>query len=283
MSDIAPAGSALVERPRPSARARSLHRRDEAAVARLLSQDPVQNVYLRSELRSGLAPGEWLGVDHDGELRSVVAGGALLVPWIDGRGDAELLGAALVANNVRMLVGPRESVLALHHALGRRAREIRAPQLLMSVDTRALRRVSTGPMRLATAADLDDLVRAAASMHREEMGVDPLLVDAAGWRARMRQLIDRGWSWVWRERGRIVFKAELSAWTPEAVQVQGVYTTPDARRRGIATRGLGTMCDALLASSALCTLYVNHYNAVALKLYDRLGFQTVSSFATVIY
>ena len=78
-------------------------------------------------------------------------------------------------------------------------------------------------------------------------------------------------------------KAELSAWTPEAVQIQGVYTAPTMRGRGIATQALAAMCAALLQESALCTLYVNHYNAAALGVYRRVGFEQVATFATVIY
>jgi len=265
------------------ARARELTRKDEAALATLLATEPVQNVYLRSELRSGVRPGEWWGVEDDRGLRSVVSGGALLVPWLDRDGDAGLLAPALVSRGVRMLVGPRDPVLALHAALGRPAREVRHPQLLLGVGRRTLMTPPSVPLRRATRHDLEQLVVAAAAMHREEMGVDPLSVDANAWRARMTSLIDRGWSWVWRERGQILFKAELSAWTPEAVQIQGVYTAPQARGRGIATSALAAMCIALLGDSATCTLYVNHYNSVAISLYRRIGFTEVATFATVIY
>jgi len=99
----------------------------------------------------------------------------------------------------------------------------------------------------------------------------------------MESLVERGWSWVWIERGEVLFKAELSAWMPDAVQIQGVYTHPGRRRRGIGTGGLATLCAVLLRETPVCTLYVNHYNAQALRLYDRLGFRKAGDFATVIY
>jgi len=257
--------------------------RDEGRVARLLAADPIQNAYLRSELRAGLSPGEWWGVEVGSRLTSVVSGGALLVPWITRSEDAGLLVRALSGRSIFMLVGPSRSVLELHRALGRPARDVREPQLLLAVARGSLAGAPPAPLRRATPTDLEELVVAAANMHREEMGVDPLAIDAGGWRRRMAHLIDRGWSWVWRDRGRILFKAELSAWTPEAVQIQGVYTDPDVRGRGIATAALASMCRALLADTALCTLYVNHYNAIALSLYRRVGFSSVSTFATVMY
>ena len=113
--------------------------------------------------------------------------------------------------------------------------------------------------------------------------MDPYAGDPAGWRRRMASFIDRGWSWVWTEAGEVVFKAELSAWTPEVAQLQGVYTSPRHRRRGIAHAGLAAVCAQVLASVPRCTLYVNGYNTGALRLYAGLGFRPAGTFATVIY
>ena len=89
-------------------------------------------------------------------------------------------------------------------------------------------------------------------MHREEMGVDPLAVDAPAWRNRMLSLIERRWSWVWMRDREVIFKAELSAWTPEVVQIQGVYTarttagraSPAPGSRRCASRCSATSLDA---------------------------------------
>jgi predicted GNAT family acetyltransferase len=131
--------------------------------------------------------------------------------------------------------------------------------------------------------DLDRLTVAAADMHREEMGVDPMAIDPSGWRTRMGTLIQRGWSWVWTDNDEVVFKAELSAWTPEAVQVQGVYTAPRHRNRGVATAAMAAVCRAVLEGVPVCTLYVNHYNTAARRVYERLGFEQVASLATLMY
>ncbi len=74
----------------------------------------------------------------------------------------------------------------------------------------------------------------------EEIGVDPLKRDADGFRWRTRQQIEEGRSWLWLEEGVIRFKAEASAWTPAAVQLQQVWVDPQARRRGYARRALAT-------------------------------------------
>ena len=54
----------------------------------------------------------------------------------------------------------------------------------------------------------------------------------------------------------ILFKAEASAWTPSAVQLQQVWVDPGARRRGHAQRALRDLCRLLLARTPLVCLFV---------------------------
>ncbi|TMD98243.1 MAG: GNAT family N-acetyltransferase [Chloroflexi bacterium] len=263
-----------------------LSARDSGAVLDLLDGDRVANAFLRSELRLGaLSGGGWWGVERGGRITAALLAGPLVIPCVPDEQDAVLLGGVLDRHSPpRMMVGPRDQVHALHRArrLAPTPREVRDPQPLMALRRERLSADGEPAVRRAELGDLDLLVVAAAAMHREEMGIDPLAIDPAGWRARMAVLVDRGWSWVWMDGDEVLFKAELSAWTAEVVQVQGVYTAPDARSRGIATRGLAAVCRALHAEVPTCSLYVNHFNAAALRVYTRLGFETVGEFATLI-
>ena len=81
----------------------------------------------------------------------------------------------------------------------------------------------------------------------------------------------------------VLFKAELSAWTPEVVQIQGVYTAPKYRGRGIAHAGLAAVCTHVFRDVPRCSLYVNQYNVIAQRVYQRLGFKPADMFATVMY
>jgi uncharacterized protein len=268
---------------RSAVRATRLGGRDLRRVERLLDQDPVANVYLRGELRPGLS-GQWWGVSDGDALRAVALGGSLTVSCIPDTADAEALAISLEASlPPRILVGPRDATIALHAALQRPARDIRDRQALLAVDGDTPMPATEVPVRHATPADLDQLVLAAAAMHREELGIDPMIVDSSWWRARMATLVHRGWSWVWTERGEVVFKAELSALAPGVAQLQGVFTAPDHRRRGIAALSLAAICRELFAQVAICSLYVNQGNDAALSLYRRLGFQPRGEYATVIY
>ena len=97
-------------------------------------------------------------------------------------------------------------------------------------------------LRDATVDDLDLLVPACAAAHREELGSDPLRADAEGFRWRTRAQIEDGRSWIWTDNGTILFKAEASAWTPSAVQLQQVWVDPEVRNRGHAQRALRDLC-----------------------------------------
>jgi RimJ/RimL family protein N-acetyltransferase len=255
-------------------------------LAALIDREPVTNVYLRSELRLGFEIGDWWGAFAGDELTSVVLGWSLVVPYIPDAGAAQPLAQALTTGaQPRMVVGHRPSVMALHNAFRppRPARELRDPQPLLTLDRGDLRGEASSEVRLSTRDDLEALILAAARMHREEMGIDPLAVDAPAWRNRMMSLIERRWSWIWMREHEVVFKAELSAWTPEVVQIQGVYTAPHYRGRGIARAGLAAVCEQVFIDVPRCSLYVNQYNVIAQRVYERLGFRPADVFATVMY
>ena len=259
---------------------------EAAALERLLDDDRVHNVYLRSELRLLGTAAPWWCVSDGSELRAAVLAGPLTVPYVPDPADAPRLADATRAHTPpHLMVGPREAVLALHaqHQHRRAAREIRDPQPVMVVDRARLRVLPPAPLRSTTRRDVALLADAAGMMHREEMSGDGAPPDGAAWRARMTQLVDRGWSWAWIENGEVVFKAELSAWTPDVVQVQGVFTAPTRRGRGVATAGMTALCALLLETVPLVTLYVNGYNEAALKVYRRVGFEEQGQFATVMY
>jgi ribosomal protein S18 acetylase RimI-like enzyme len=255
-------------------------------LAALIDREPVNNVYLRSELRLGFEAGDWWGAFEEDELASVVLGWSLVVPYIPDIEAAAPLAHALAASaQPRMIVGHRASVMALHNAFRppRPARELRDPQPLMILDRGELQGVPSPEVRLSTRNDLEALIVAAARMHREEMGVDPLVVDAPAWRMRMLSLIERRWSWLWMHDHEVLFKAELSAWTPDVVQIQGVYTAPKYRGQGIARAGLAAVCTSVFRDVPRCSLYVNQYNVIAQRVYERLGFRQTDVFATVMY
>ena len=73
----------------------------------------------------------------------------------------------------------------------------------------------------------------------------------------------------------IRFKAEASAWTPAAVQLQQVWVDPPARRQGYAARALRDLIRLLLEHVPTVCLFVRAENAPAIRLYESIGMQHV--------
>ncbi len=274
---------------------RQLWAADAAALEECLGQSPLDNVYLRSELKHGaLRQGALYGVEHPGQRGVIFAAvmvGPLVVPWAPGSRDLMALAEALRprAHLVQLLVGPRDQVAALQQLL---APQLRPPRLLRAEQPHyAISAAELGdppvelpsPIRRATLADFDQVLTAGAAMHLEEVGFDPLQSDPDGFRHRVQTLIRRGWIHVWMVDGRLAFKAECAAVTAEAIQLQGVWTRPDLRHRGLGTSGMATLCRQLLRETQAVTLFVNDFNLGAIRVYERVGFQRIGTMRSVLF
>ena len=104
------------------------------------------------------------------------------------------------------------------------------------------------------------------------------------YRARVLQLITRGWSFARFEGGRVVFKAEVACVSPSAAQVQGVWVPPDRRGEGLATSGMAAVVEAVRQDIApTVSLYVNDWNTAARRAYATVGFEQTATFATLMF
>jgi hypothetical protein len=244
------------------------------------AEEPVERVFLEDIARRGL--GRFSAVaGAGGRLEALCHVGANIVP--SGSGSAAFADAA-ARSGARMLIGEERSVGELWDAARRRMprpRDDRPGQPVYAL------REAPGPgetgIRAARLLDLDLLVPACAEAHREEIGIDPLRRDAEGFRWRTRQQIEEGRSWLWVEEGVILFKAEASAWTPAAVQLQQVWVDPQARRRGYARRALADLCRLLLEHVPAVCLFVRPENDPALALYDSLGMTRELMYRSLVF
>ena len=141
---------------------------------------------------------------------------------------------------------------------------MRAAQPLMAIDGPPP--VAAGPGgRRVRLDELDILLPASIAMFTEEVGVSPLAGDGgASYRARVAELVRSGRAFARIEDGRVVFKAEVGAATPQACQVQGVWVRPEYRGRGLAAPGMAAVVDLARESiSPVVSLYVNDFNTPA--------------------
>jgi hypothetical protein len=244
------------------------------------SGDPVERVFLEDVARRGL--GRFVGIgERGGPLEALCHVGVNVVP--SGQGCGAFADRA-AAGRPRMIIGEEGAVAELWDELrGRlpRVRDDRPGQPVYALDE-APEPGETG-LRQATMDDLELLVPACAAAHREEIGIDPLVRDAAGFRWRTRAQIEEGRSWLWADGGTILFKAEASAWTPSAVQIQQVWVDPDARGRGHGQRGMRDLCRLLLRRVAVVCLFVRPENERAIRLYDAIGMRRTHSFRSLIF
>jgi len=94
--------------------------------------------------------------------------------------------------------------------------------------------------------------------------------------------IEEARSWLWEVDGVIRFKAEASAWTPSAVQLQQVWVDPPARRQGFATRALRDLVRILLERTPVVTLFVRRDNLAAISLYEALEMRLVLRYRSIL-
>jgi ribosomal protein S18 acetylase RimI-like enzyme len=120
--------------------------------------------------------------------------------------------------------------------------------------------------------DLDELVPVSARMSSEDFEIDFWRIDKRQVRRRLVEKVRDGRAWVYREEGRIVFKADVAVTSPSGVQIEGVYTAEDHRGRGIASRCMAEVSRRLIATTPIVTLHVASHNTPARKAYERAGF-----------
>jgi uncharacterized protein len=267
---------------------------DVEAMLELTARDPVVNVFADHRTRLTRLDPRWLGGEvwgwyEDGALVSACHSGANLVPVGATPSAAEVFAQRALATPRRCatIVGPAEQVEAMWSVLEPQwegAREVRRRQPHLEISSAP--RVTPDPaVRRTVASDLDVLYPSCVAMYTEEVGVSPELGGGASlYRARIAQLIAKGWSFARIEDGQVVFKAEVAAASPHACQVQGVYVDPARRGEGLAAGGMAAVVEMALGSIApVVSLYVNEHNVAARRAYASVGFEQTAEFTTVMF
>jgi hypothetical protein len=258
---------------------RLVRRPDLARILAFCDEDPVERVFLADVATRGL--GRFVALEDDGRLGAVCHVGANVVP--SGRGTARFADAA-AESEPRMIVGEERAVSELWDVVGGRL-----PRPLDDRPGQPVYVLEAPPppgdsgLRAATLGDLGILVPAAAKAYLEEVGVDAYRRDPALFEWRTRTQIEQGRSWIWREDGRILFKAEASAWTDKAVQLQQVWVEPELRGRGFAKRALADLCRLLVARTPVVCLFVRPENAAAIALYEGIGMRRTITYRSLIF
>lgn len=275
---------------------KALEDEDVAGALAFLQRDPLVNVYLISRLleERAVAATQIFSVCYNGGIVLLAALSTNIVLAADREMPRDVVESAMamIAERITTTMIPVRAIISpapLVELLWQRLRVRLDPPTVvrMNQPVYAIGRHLDFPdlteTRYSTMADLDRLVPACAAMHKEEVGIDPLDRDAAGYRERIRELIEKSRSIVLVRDRRIVSKCEFSAVTNDAVQLMGVWTAPAYRRRGLAELTLREVCGHLSRRGRKVTLFVNDFNLPAIGLYERLGFERIGMNRALIW
>lgn len=264
-------------------------RRESDATA-FLDRAPYDNVFLsylvRTDARGALLRAVRVAVDDAERIRGIAYFGRQVVVAADDDAIAALARDGASDGKERMIVGPRAQVqtywryVRASHAP---PRAIRERQLVMALQPSDLRgddaRVA---VRLARADDCSAVAANSAAMIRHELEYDPATREP-GFAAGIAQMIVRRLWWVGESGGVRCFFCNVGPWSDRTAQLQGIWTPPALRGRGLATAALAGICRQLLNGVPSLSLYVNDFNEKAIRLYERVGFRTVGEFQTLLF
>ena len=269
---------------------------DRETALHFLSRDTVANLFLldlAARLGTPPAPGEIrtkiVGVWRDNEI----VGMAGLHPTVilDANADKEAV-EAFVPYLERIKVGLVKSHVPAVDLLwetfsARSSRRVIVDRIeiayaLYEGDSKPIEPIAGESARRATNSDLGDLIVAALESLREEGRPDPFGGDAKGFRRWVRGRVAR--ARVVEFEGRVAMVGYADVQREEGWLLQGIYTWPGCRQRGLASFGVSELCrEAFAAGAKHVQLAVVEGNAAAQRLYEGLGFRPYAKLRTILF
>lgn len=222
--------------------------------------------------------------NSEGRLEGVaLIGHHTLVEARTRRAIQEFALVAHVHPRIHLILGESEMVEQFWNDYADEGQEMRLAcrELLFDVRQAVAIQGDECKLRLAAPEDLELLVPVHAAMAEAESGVNPLSVDPDGFRQRYLRRIEMNRVWVLIEDGRLLFKAEIQADTPDVVYLEGVWVCPQERGTGRGRQWFTQLCrDLLVRTNSVCVL-VNEVDERAQKFYRMCNFKLRSVYDTL--
>jgi predicted GNAT family acetyltransferase len=136
-------------------------------------------------------------------------------------------------------------------------------------------------LRRATAEEVDLVVPVHAQMAFEETGVNPLKVDATGFRRRCARRIEQGRVWVCVEDHRLIFKADVVSDLAEVNYLEGIYVRPEDRGKGLGSHCMRQLTNVLLTRTKSVCLMIKEEKSAAQTCYLKAGYKLREYYETV--
>jgi GNAT superfamily N-acetyltransferase len=205
---------------------------------------------------------------------------------IEVRTDEALCAFARLAktnSRAHVIVGQQQKIDGFwsYYARGGQQPRVVCRELLFEQRSATARLEPVPGLRLATLEDLPLIVPVNASLAEEESNVNPLDVDAEGFRARLQRRIEQGRVWLWTNSGRLLFKVDVMADAAGVVYLEGVYVHPRERRRGYGARCLSQLGRLFLQRGQTICLLVNEQNKEAQLFFFKVGYKLRGCYDTI--
>jgi uncharacterized protein len=272
-----------------SVQALPLREAEKVEALSFLAQRPLHTVYMASLIRdngvdSPLNRGQLYGCrDFDGQLAGIaLLGHATLV---ETRTESSLTAFARLAKQSTLpylIRGEEDLIKKFWRQYGKSeqgASRVCHELLLEQVSPPKGKEVAG--LRQATLDDLETIIRANVELAVLESGSDPLKRDAEGFRSRIARRISLGRNWIWMEDGKLLFKADVIAETPQVIYLEGIYVEAGQRGKGYGTTGLKQLGRTLLRRTGSICLTVNANKEETKHFYCRAGYAVRSYYDTI--
>jgi GNAT superfamily N-acetyltransferase len=262
----------------------------QAEVLAFLRERPTHTVMLAGLIRdNGLVSSLNRGTFYEcrsagGDLEGIMIVGEIVM--FEARTDRCLKAFAHHAQSfpdAYMIIGEHEKIADFWNYYGGTGQEPRlfCQELLFELRWPVDVLEAVPELRLAKPSELDHVVRVHAEMALEESGIDPLQVDPVGFHERCLRRIEQGRVWIWMDKGRVVFKADVISETPDVIYLEGVYTDPDERGKGIGTRCLSQLSRDLLSRTKCICLLANEKNRASHEMYRKCRYRHEGLYDTI--
>jgi predicted GNAT family acetyltransferase len=255
---------------------------DRNEVLAFLAERPIHTVCLAGFIRdNGLVSphnrGTFYGCrNSEGRLEGVaLIGHATLIDARSARAMQEFGLVAQTHTSTHMIMGEVDAVEQFWSHYADEGQEMRRACRELLFELRQAMEVpeEVRVLRRANLSDLEQIVPVQAAMAEFESGINPFEVDPEGFRARCARRIDMGRTWVLEQNGRLVFKADIQADTPDVIYLEGVWVAPAERGKGLGRKCIRQLCRDLLTRSKSICLLVNEDNTRAHTFYRMCNFK----------
>lgn len=136
-------------------------------------------------------------------------------------------------------------------------------------------------VRTADKADLVELAEAQAEVAFIECGVDPMARDREGFLKRVLRRIEMGRVFSVKIDGKLAFKADIIAETPEAIYLEGIWVAPEFRGQGMGSECLSELTVKLLNRAEHICMLSNVEFAGAHKSFQKAGYRAADRCVTL--